>query len=97
MLTGQETFTGKDVTDLIVNLLLEEPVPVVKLRPDVPAKLVQLLTRLLAKQVDQRPNHADEVVEALQAMRLCKRSKRICLPPTNYSHGPLVFPNRLSP
>ncbi len=68
LLTGAPPFGRRAPHALLVAHLGEPPVPVAERRPDVPASLAELVMRLLAKDPDQRPQTAGEVLEALDAM-----------------------------
>jgi TolB-like protein/Flp pilus assembly protein TadD/predicted Ser/Thr protein kinase len=54
MLTGQMPFRGEHEQTVIYSILNEEPEPVARLRPDVPAKLVSIVDRALASIPDSR-------------------------------------------
>lgn len=53
-LTGQPPFVADHVAAVLVRILFEEPVPVEERRPGLPAPLVGILERLLAKHPAQR-------------------------------------------
>ncbi len=50
---------------VLTSLAVDTPIPVRQLNPNVPVALEQLIHRLLAKDRDQRPSSAEEVVKAL--------------------------------
>ena len=54
-LTGTPPFSADHIAAVLVRILFEEPTPVEERRPDVPAPLVFLLRRLLAKDPTSRP------------------------------------------
>ncbi|WP_381805369.1 protein kinase [Streptomyces niveus] len=64
MATGQRPFTGTS-WHLINQHLNEQPTPLRTLRPDAPAELERLVSRLLAKDPGRRPS-ADEVYDLLE-------------------------------
>jgi len=55
MLTGQLPFEAPDVASFFVKHLKEKPLPLRKLRPDVPESIADLVDRLLAKEPSGRP------------------------------------------
>jgi serine/threonine-protein kinase len=65
MITGHPPFTGTS-WHLINQHLNEQPVPLLKLRLATPSELVALVARLLAKNPDDRPADAFEVMLALR-------------------------------
>jgi len=64
-LTGVRAFRANDPTAVLAKILLEEPPRLAELRPDLPASLDDLVTRMLAKSPAARPASATEVAEAL--------------------------------
>jgi serine/threonine-protein kinase len=58
MVTGQRPFTGTS-WHLVNQHLNEQPAPLRTLRPDAPAELERLVSRLMAKDPTQRPASAD--------------------------------------
>jgi tetratricopeptide (TPR) repeat protein len=67
-LAGQPPFAGDSPTAIMAKILLDESVDVSRQRPETPAPLVALLRRMLAKEPEQRPAKADEIVAALGAI-----------------------------
>ncbi|MEM6797058.1 MAG: serine/threonine-protein kinase, partial [Acidobacteriota bacterium] len=59
-------FGGDTLSTLVFEILAKEPPTVDQMRPGLPARLVSLIHRLLAKDRDQRPATAAEVVAELQ-------------------------------
>ena len=74
--------------------LTEPPPPLAERRPDVPPALAALIMRLLAKQPDDRPQSAGEIVRALDALRLTDSAPpeaagaQAATPRTGASRGP---------
>jgi CheY-like chemotaxis protein len=68
LLTGQVPFPGGEAMEKMLKHHLDEPVPVEKLRPEVPAALGAIVRRLMAKNPTQRFRQACEVLEALEAL-----------------------------
>ncbi|MDO4557535.1 MAG: hypothetical protein Q4C47_01050, partial [Planctomycetia bacterium] len=67
MLTGQPPFPAKLVADKLFHQLHTPPPDLRLSRPDVPAELVQLTLRMLAKKPYQRPESARVIADALTA------------------------------
>ncbi len=65
MLTGHQPFTGSS-WHLINQHLNEQPAPLLKVRPAIPPELATLVKRLLAKNPDDRPSDAFEVMLTLR-------------------------------
>jgi serine/threonine protein kinase/tetratricopeptide (TPR) repeat protein len=67
-LTGTRPFEGNDVVAVLTRILLEPPVPILVMRPDLPSSLAELIMLTLEKEPTTRPPNADTVVAALEAM-----------------------------
>ncbi|MGG7573389.1 protein kinase domain-containing protein [Streptomyces sirii] len=65
LLSGEVPFAGSTALGVLHRHLHEEPVPVRKLRPDVPEALEALVLHLLRKDPEARPADAQEVYRAL--------------------------------
>lgn len=65
MLTGQRPFTGDSVVNLALKIAKEEPTPLNKLRPNIPASLRRVVDRCLAKAPDDRFPSGAELADAL--------------------------------
>ncbi|MFE0190833.1 protein kinase [Streptomyces sp. NPDC058989] len=65
LLSGEVPFAGSTALGVLHRHLHEEPVPVRKLRPDVPEALEALVLHLLRKDPQARPADAQEVYRAL--------------------------------
>ena len=65
MLTGQRPFAGDSLVALAVKIAKEEPTPIAKLRPDLPAALRRVVERCLAKAPDRRFQTGRELSDAL--------------------------------
>jgi hypothetical protein len=69
MVTGQLPFRGKS-NGLIFNAILENaPVPVLRLNPDVPPRLEEIINKALEKDRRLRYQHASEIRRDLQRLR----------------------------
>lgn len=72
-LTGIRPFSGRDMLAILTCIVVDEPVPVNELRPDVPDELAELVMETLAKPPRQRP--ADGSVLADRLRRLDSRAR----------------------
>jgi ABC-type branched-subunit amino acid transport system substrate-binding protein len=70
LLAGQPPFTGPNVMTILKAVATEEPKPIRKLNPEVPAELANIVMQLLAKNPEERYQNALEVAEDLQALGL---------------------------
>src|SRR5262249_20819238 len=66
MTTGSLPFPGDDTLAILSALAMHQPEPPVALFPNVPPSLSDLVMRLLAKKPEERPQTAQEVVEAIE-------------------------------
>jgi serine/threonine protein kinase len=64
-LAGQVPFPGGGPMEKMLHHQLDEPAPVEKFRPDLPAMLPAILRRMMAKQADQRYQTPAEIVAAV--------------------------------
>ncbi len=67
MLTGQPPFPGGDAIQKMLKHQLEEPPAIQLLRPGVPAAVIAILKRMLAKAREDRFQTPAELVDALEA------------------------------
>ncbi|MFI5768498.1 protein kinase [Streptomyces sp. NPDC051658] len=65
LLSGDVPFAGSTALGVLHRHLYEPPVPVRRIRPDIPEPLEALVLRLLAKDPQHRPSGAQEVYEHL--------------------------------
>ncbi|MDH0867794.1 protein kinase, partial [Mitsuaria sp. GD03876] len=65
MLTGVRPFTGDSVVNLALKIAKDDPTPLNKLRPEIPASLRRVVDRCLAKQPDHRFQTGAELADAL--------------------------------
>jgi CRP-like cAMP-binding protein len=65
LLVGSPPFAAKGLTGLIQKVVHEDPEPLPKLRPEVPAKLWHVVQRMLAKNVAQRYKFGAQIVADL--------------------------------
>ncbi len=65
MLTGVRPFTGDSVVNLALKIAKDDPTPLNKLRPEIPASLRRVVDRCLAKSPDHRFQTGAELADAL--------------------------------
>ncbi|WP_431286621.1 protein kinase domain-containing protein [Roseateles chitinivorans] len=65
MLTGVRPFTGDSVVNLALKIAKDDPTPLNKLRPEIPASLRRVVDRCLAKAPDNRFQTGAELAESL--------------------------------
>jgi eukaryotic-like serine/threonine-protein kinase len=65
MLVGEPPFGGRSPQQVMAAHIAEEPVPVQRHRPDIPAALASLIMQCLAKDPLQRPSSAAALAQAL--------------------------------
>ena len=68
LLTGKPPFDGRTPQRTLVAHLTEKPVPVAEVRPEIPTALAELVMRCLEKDPHARPQSADEIGAALNAV-----------------------------
>ncbi len=66
LLTGQVPFPGGNAMDKIIRHATERPRPLSEFRSDVPADVVAILDRLMAKKPEARFANPDELIKALK-------------------------------
>jgi serine/threonine protein kinase/Tol biopolymer transport system component len=91
MLAGRRPFAGGTSVAVVYAVLHEEPEPLARLRPEVPAEIDRIVARMLAKDPGQRPASAVEVLAGLR--------KALGLPTTSGQTlpAPAVRPRRWLP
>ncbi|MGW0468367.1 protein kinase domain-containing protein [Streptomyces sp. NPDC003027] len=97
LLSGNVPFAGSTALGVLHRHLYEPPVPVRRLRPEVPEALEALVLRLLAKDPQHRPSGAHEVYEALLPLLPARGAPAGPLDPTRpflRPHAP--WPDRAS-
>ncbi len=65
LLTGKTAFLGGTIAELFISIIQEQPEPLLKLRPDAPAGLAQVIDRCLEKDRDDRYANVAELALAL--------------------------------
>jgi TolB-like protein/tetratricopeptide (TPR) repeat protein len=74
MLTGRAPFTARTTQALLAAHVVETPEPIGKRRPSIPADLATLVMRCLEKRPSDRPQSANDVIRALDAIQLSSGS-----------------------
>jgi serine/threonine protein kinase len=69
MATSRLPFAGASPSETVTNVLDREPKPMAALAPHHPAELEHVVTRLLAKRASDRYQNADQLADALAAIR----------------------------
>ncbi|MEZ6143048.1 MAG: protein kinase [Zavarzinella sp.] len=68
LVTGQTPFPGNHPGQVLKDLLIKEPTPILDLQPNIPPELANFIHRLLAKNPDQRPQTAQDVESELSQL-----------------------------
>jgi eukaryotic-like serine/threonine-protein kinase len=68
MITGKKAFRGDSITGLIFKIITEEPPPLHGEDPDIPAEMVRIIAKCLAKLPDQRYQSGRELADDLLAL-----------------------------
>lgn len=70
MLTGQPAFAGATVSESMTRRMLQPPPPVTRLRPELPAWVARLVSRLLQPRPAHRFSDATAVIAAINARQV---------------------------
>lgn len=65
-LAGTSPFPGTDLIAILAKLILEEPVPLARIRQDLPRELYELASQMLAKDPAQRPSNTAAITKTLK-------------------------------
>jgi eukaryotic-like serine/threonine-protein kinase len=76
MATGQLPFRGDSTATIFDAILNRAPVPAVRLNPDLPTKLEDIINRALEKDRDLRYQHASDMRAELQRLKRDTESRR---------------------
>ncbi|WP_406268904.1 serine/threonine protein kinase [Streptomyces sp. NBC_00191] len=98
LLSGNVPFAGSTALGVLHRHLYEPPLPVRRLRPEIPEALEALVLRLLAKDPQHRPAGAQDVYEALMPLLPGRGTPQGPLDPTRpflRPHAP--WPDRVAP
>ena len=77
MATGKLPFRGEGTGDIFDAILNRDPVPAVRLNPDVPAELERIINKCLEKDRTLRYQHASEIRTDLQRLKRDTDSGRV--------------------
>ena len=67
MLSGKKPITGANLMEILTRKATEDPVPLASLRPEVSARVAALVTRMLARTPDARPQTMADVAGEIAA------------------------------
>ncbi|HWY73685.1 MAG TPA: serine/threonine-protein kinase [Burkholderiaceae bacterium] len=93
LLTGQRAFDGKQVEETLTRVASQPPTPIYQLNPDVPADLIEIVHRALAKDASERYQSAAEMRNDLVMVAAREDSGRL---PTLTPETPVPVLNRRS-
>ena len=93
LLTLKTPYEGTTSVQLVTAHLKKQPIPLVRLRPDVDPRLAELLERCLSKNPRHRPR-ASEVAKALE--QVTEETHATGLLVESDSHGPQTFSGQTS-
>ncbi len=68
MLAHQQTFQGETMTDVLANIIYQEPISIAAHRRDAPAELERIIVKTLRKSRDERYQSAKELFNDLQQL-----------------------------
>ncbi len=80
--TGEAPFSGDNITATLIAVASEDPKAIDEINAEIHPALVRLIMRLLSKDPDQRPQSADEVVQAIADIELKLAAKHAPLAST---------------
>ena len=75
MVTGEFPFKGEDTLAILSALALETPTEPVRINPEIPAPLNDLIMQLLARKPEERPQDAHTVIDVLRGIETGASSK----------------------
>ncbi len=73
LLSGKPVFEGSSAMEICYKVVQEEPVPLAKLEPGVPAELAELVMQCLEREPEDRPDGAGEIIARLERLSLHHR------------------------
>jgi eukaryotic-like serine/threonine-protein kinase len=88
MATGQAPFGGRSTAEVFAALLMKDPPAVSSLNSAMPSALDSIISKLLAKDRDQRYRSAEELLADLEAVSASASSPGVVLPATASSTPP---------
>src|SRR5438874_3199222 len=80
MATGKQPFRGDTTANLFDSILHKSPVAPVRLNPDLPAKLEEIINKALEKDRDLRYQHASDIRADLRRLKRETESGRTAVP-----------------
>jgi serine/threonine protein kinase/tetratricopeptide (TPR) repeat protein len=92
MATGKLPFHGDSTAVLFDAILNRAPVAPVRLNPDLPAELEQIINKALEKDRSLRYQHACDIRTDLQRLKRDTESHRVLLPETERNAEPVEIP-----
>jgi serine/threonine protein kinase len=92
-LTGQVPFPGEPSTALLARIITEAPPKVSEYRPDLPAEVVHLIDRALAKNADDRFANVDDLIRAVEERLVPPSAIRAVTPMTGVSQSLMAASN----
>ncbi|WP_225843868.1 protein kinase domain-containing protein [Streptomyces albus] len=97
LLIGRPPFTAKTPYELCDQHQHTQPPDLTMVRPDLPAELVRLVSRLLEKEAEMRPDNAAQVREALVPLALAPDESAALLAPHWQAMDPVARLRELLP
>jgi serine/threonine protein kinase/tetratricopeptide (TPR) repeat protein len=96
MATGQLPFRG-DTSGMIFNAILERPpVPPVRINPEVPPKLEEIINKALEKDRNLRFQHASDICTDLQRLKRDTETRRVAAKGSGTAAVPEAFMTRVA-
>src|SRR5437868_13397211 len=80
MATGKQPFRGDTTANLFDSILHKSPVAPVRLNPDLPAKLEEIINKVLEKDRDLRYQHASDIRTDVKRLKRETESSRSAVP-----------------
>jgi serine/threonine protein kinase/tetratricopeptide (TPR) repeat protein len=68
MLSGQLPFKGERETSIMYSIIHEEPKPLKDIKPDIPAELEQIAGKALTKDLQDRYQHIEDLIDDLNSI-----------------------------
>lgn len=91
MITGRHPFPGEYDQAVLYSIINEEPEPVTALRSGVPVELDRIITKALAKKVEDRYSHVDDLLVDLRSLRSASPTPRPSSPPRPFTAPPKTW------
>jgi TolB-like protein/Tfp pilus assembly protein PilF len=68
MVTGERAFTGDKASDIVSSVLHDRPRPASEIRPGIPARIDAIIAKALTREIRQRYEQAELMINDLQAL-----------------------------